>query len=54
MKTCNLVDFVVPAKHKVKIEESEKEDKYLDITRELKQMCKIRVSVKPIQKKVVS
>ena len=35
-KKCHLVDFVVPADHWVKIEESEKINKYLDLARELK------------------
>ena len=29
------MDFAVPADHKVKIEESEKSDKFVDLTREL-------------------
>ena len=34
--TCKIVDFVVPADHRVKLKESEKKDKYLDLTTELK------------------
>ena len=30
------MDFAVPADHRVKLKESEKKDKYLDLTRELK------------------
>ena len=30
------MDFAVPADHKVKLKESEKRDKYLDLARELK------------------
>ena len=30
------MDFAVPADHRVKIKESEKRDKYLDLTGELK------------------
>ena len=32
-KTCNLVDFALPADHRVKIKESDKTDKYLDLDR---------------------
>ena len=31
-----IVDFAVPANHRVKLKESEKKDKYLDLARELK------------------
>ena len=30
------MDFVAPTNHRVKIKESEKRDKYLDLTREIK------------------
>ena len=36
--TCRIVDFAVPADHKVKLKESEKKDKYLDLARELKKL----------------
>ena len=29
-RTCKIVDFAVPADHRVKLKESEKKDKYLD------------------------
>ena len=35
-RTCQLVDFAVPADHRVKLKENEKMDKYLDLARELK------------------
>ena len=35
-RTCKIVDFAVPADHGLKWKESEKKDKYLDLTRELK------------------
>ena len=38
MKTCRIVDFAVPADHRVKLKESEKKDKYLDLARELKKL----------------
>ena len=31
-----MVDFAVPADHRVKLKENEKKDKYLDLARELK------------------
>ena len=37
-RTCKIVDFAVPADHKVKWKEREKKDKYLDLTRELKKL----------------
>ena len=35
-RTCQIVDFAVPADHRVKLKESEKKDKYLDLAREQK------------------
>ena len=35
-RTCPVVDFAVPADQRVKLKESEKKDKYLDLARELK------------------
>ena len=35
-KTCKIVDFAVPADHRIKLKESEKKNKYRDLTRELK------------------
>ena len=34
--TCRLMDFAVAADHRVKLKESEKKDKYLDLPRESK------------------
>ena len=31
-----IVDFAVPSDHRIKVKESEKKDKYLDLARELK------------------
>ena len=36
MRTCRIVDFAVPVDHRVKSKESKKKDKYLDLTREMK------------------
>ena len=35
-RICEIVDFAVPADHRIKLKESEKKDKYLDLARELK------------------
>ena len=35
-KICEIVNFAVPADHRIKLKECEKRDKYLDLTRELK------------------
>ena len=33
---CKIVDFAVPADHRIKLKECVKKDKYLDLARELK------------------
>ena len=35
-RICIIVDFAVPADHRIKLKECEKKDKYLDLARELK------------------
>ena len=35
-RICKIVDFAVPANHRIKLKESEKKDKYPDLARELK------------------
>ena len=35
-RTCKIVDFAIPADHRIKLKESGKKDKYLDLARELK------------------
>ena len=35
-KICKIVDFAVPADHRIKLKECEKKDKYLDIARDLR------------------
>ena len=35
-RTCKIVDFVVPPDHRINLKESEKKDKYVDLSRELK------------------
>ena len=47
--TCRIVDFAVPAEHRVKLKESEKKGKYLNLARELKKkLWNIKVTVIPI------
>ena len=42
------MDFAVPADHIVKLKESEKKDKYLDLARELKKQWNVRVTIRLI------
>ena len=47
-RTCKIVDFAVPADHRIKLTECEKKDKYLDIARELKKLWTMKVTIIPI------
>ena len=47
-RTCKIVDFAVPADHRIKLKECEKKDKYLDLARELKKLWKMKVTTVPI------
>ena len=47
-RTCIIVDFAVPADHRIKLKECEKKDKYLDLTRELKKLWNMQVTIIPI------
>ena len=42
------MDFAVPADYRVKIKESQKRDKYLDLARELRKQRNVRMTVIPI------
>ena len=42
------MEITVLADYRVKLKESEKRDKYLDLARELKKLWKLRVTVIPI------
>ena len=46
-RTCRIVDFAIPADHEVKLKESEKRVKYLDLARELKKLWNMKVTVIP-------
>ena len=47
-RSCKIVDFAVLADHRVKLKESEKRDKYLDLARELKNIWNMNVTFTPI------
>ena len=50
-KSAKIVDFAVPADHRIKLKECEKRDEYLDLVRELKKKNKLRnmkVTIIPI------
>ena len=47
-RTCKIVDFAVPVDHRVKLKESEKKNKYLDLDRELKKLWNMKVMFIPI------
>ena len=44
-RTCKIVDFAVPADHRIKLKECEKKDKYLDLARELKKLWNMQVTI---------
>ena len=45
---CKIVDFAVPADHRINLKECEKKDKYLDLARELKKLWNMKVTIVPI------
>ena len=47
-RTCKIVNFAVLADHRIKLKECEKEDKYLDLARELKKLWNMQVTIIPI------
>ena len=47
-KIRKIVDFAVPADHKINLKECEKKDKYLDPARELKKLWNMNVTIVPI------
>ena len=47
-RNCKIVDFAVPADHKIKLKECVKKDKYLDLARELKKLWNMKVTIIPI------
>ena len=47
-RTCKIVDIAVPADHRVKLNQCEKNDKYLDLAREFKKLWNMKVTIIPI------
>ena len=43
-----IIDFAVPAYHRIKLKECEKKNKYLDLARELKNLWNMQVTIIPI------
>ena len=43
-----IVDFAVPADHRINLKECERKDKYLDLARELKKLWNMKVTIVPI------
>ena len=48
-KKRELVDFAVPADHRIKLKECEKKDKCLDLSKELKKRWNMQVTIIPIE-----
>ena len=44
-RTYKIEGFAVPADHRIKLKESEKKDKYLDLARELKKLWNMKVKI---------
>ena len=44
-KICKIVNFAIPADHRIKLKEREKRDKYLDLARELKKLWNMKVTI---------
>ena len=47
-RICKIVDFAVPADHRINLKENEKKDKYLNLARELKKLWNMKVMIVPI------
>ena len=45
---CKIVDFAVPADHRIKLKEREKKDKYLNLAWKLKKLRNMKVTIIPI------
>ena len=44
-RICKIVDFALPAEHRIKMKECEKKDKYLDRPRELKKLWNMQMTI---------
>ena len=47
-RICKIVDFAVPADHRIKLKECEKRDKYLGFARGLKKLWNMKMTIIPI------
>ena len=47
-RICKIVDYTVPADHRINLKECEKKEKYLDLARELKKLWNMKVTIVPI------
>ena len=47
-RICKIVDFAVPADHRIKLTEFEKKEKYLNLARELKKLWNMKLAFVPI------
>ena len=47
-RICKIVDFAVPADHRIKLKEWEKRGKYLNLAWELKKLWNMKVTIIPI------
>ena len=47
-RICKIIDFAVPADHRINLKEREKKDKYHDLYRELKKQWDMKVTIVPI------
>ena len=48
MRTCKIVDFAVPADHRIKRKECEKKGNYHDFARDLKKLWNMKMIIVPI------
>ena len=47
-RTCKVFDSTVPADHRIKLKEFEKNDKYLDLAREWKKLWNMLITIIPL------
>ncbi len=47
-RICKIVDFAVPADHRIKLKKCEKKEKYLDLIRKLKKLRNMKATIVPI------
>ena len=47
-RTCKIVDFDVPADHRINLKDCEMNDKFLDLAKELKKLWNMKVTIVPI------